>query len=325
MSRKSESPEAQQAVRYLLELLKLSPYRQVWHQSALMTRAQEGDIHHSAVAQVLANYLHRDPREDHPDDQVIKSKQLEPVISRAFSRGHMSSQTLHLFIKAFRIKPDEAARLWRFYEGTDTVRLLADPPVVPEATTAHLRPGRHRTHAVYEHHYLGEDRRPYRHETLQVIEATADGLDRHAFAFDTQALTVEALMGGTIPDPIYPVSSDIYAVDIMLTSPLTLRERCVLRYETTFRYASLPKPEFRRAVTIHKSDLHPEAVVSIDSLELRVTFHPKRRPRQIWWAVWKDVEGDVADLEPVCLDDYFTAARYQRQVSNSIVGFTWEW
>ena len=271
-------------------------------------------LHHTAIAQVLAEHLQFAPREGRPEDRDVLAAQLVSLVSSALNGVRLSHEALQIFVDAFEIGRDDASRLWQLHGGAATVRVLTDPPVVPPETAAALHSGLHRTHSVHDHHYLGADGLPYRHETLQVIEATVDGLDRYAYAFDTDALTVEVLLGGELTGPLYHVRAGIYAVDILLDRPLALGERHTLKYQTTFRYAAPPPPEFRRAMTVR-----------VEDADLKVTFHRARRPRAVWWAQWDGLTGQIAEHEAVPLDEYQTAARYLSDVENVVVGFTWQW
>lgn len=310
----STSPGAHAAGLYLAELLKRR-YRHRWYQPQGIVRMAGSDLHHIAIARILARHIRAHPRKGREsDDERIEPHQLESLVSYALGGVRLSHATLQLFIDAFLINKGDANRLWQIYEGTERIRLLVGPPAVPPDTAAALRPGRHRTHSVHEYHYLGTDRLPCRHETLQVIEATVDGFDRHAYAFDSDALTVEVFMGGQITEPLYRVNDDIYAVDIVLSHPLKAGELCTLKYETTFRYMTPPQPEFRRAIN-----------VVIDWLDVKVVFHPARKAKRAWWAIWESLEGNLIEKEFVELDEYYTLRRYLKDVENTVVGFIWEW
>jgi hypothetical protein len=314
MTRKSESPEAQQAARYLAELLQLQPYRKLWFQSALVTRARRGDVHHGAVARVLATHLRANPRKGYPEDPWIRGTQLEPLVSRVLSRGYLSTQTLQLFITVFRISDEHASRLWRLYEGTDKIRVLTDISVIPPKTAAALQPARHRTLSVHEHHYLGSDGLPARHRTQQVIQATAEKLDRYPYRFDTNALTVEVEEGGYLVGPLYQVYDDIYAIDILLDEALAHRETTVLSYVTVFHYQEAPRSEFRRA-----------AQGEIKDVSIRVAFHPDKLPMKVWWGTWEGVEGEMSERESVALKKDGSISRHLEAIENTVVGFCWEW
>jgi hypothetical protein len=305
------SPGARQAGLYLAELLRYR-YRKRWYRPAHIKRMPKSDLHHGAIARVLVAHLRNHPSSNH---EIVRWEQLESLVSLALRGRRLTPETLSLFIEAFGISPDEAARLWRAYEGTDTIRVVVDAPAaVPPATAAALRPGRHRTHFVQDHHYLGKDRLPYRHETLQMIESTVDEFDRYAYAFDTSAVTVEVLMGGRLTDPLYQVAEEAYAFDITLNHLLTLGERHTIQYETIFHYEEQPNPEFRRATT-----------VDLEAFDCRATFHPARLPAHVWWTVWNSLNGEITEQEEIHLDDYHTARYYFHGIGNTVAGLQWQW
>jgi hypothetical protein len=308
------SPGASDAGRYLALLLARRPYRQRWDKPQYVRRGRRDQLHHTAIAQVVADYLQASPREGRPEDRDVEPGQLLSLISNALNGVRLSHETVQVFIAAFEISREDAERVWQIHGGAATVRMLTDPPVVPAETAAALLSDRHRTHSVHDHHYLGADGLPYKHETLQVIEAAVAGLDRYAYAFDTDALTVEVLLGGRLTGPLYHAKAGIYAVDILLDRALGLGERHTLKYQTTFRYRTRPEPEFRRAMSVR-----------VEDADLKVTFHRMRRPKAVWWAQWDSLTGEIVDKEEVELDDYQTASRYLSGVENVIAGFTWLW
>lgn len=62
-----------------------------------------------------------------------------------------------------------------------------------------------------------------------------------------------------------------------------------------------------------------------ENFDIRVEFHPRRLPRQIWWAVWDGVDGDVIDAEGVALDSQHSVHRYMRSLERTVAGFPWDW
>lgn len=314
MSGGAESPGAQEAGLYLAELLKHDPYRRRWNLPDWVQRARKGGLHHTAIARALARHLHSRPRKGKEDgDEHAKLSQLVPLVSNALNGVRLSGETLQLFIAAFGITSEHANRLWRLHSGSETIHLLPDSSAVPLETVAALPSRRHITHFVNDHHYLGLKGLPYRHETSQVIEATADGLDRYAYAFDTDCLTVEVLTGGTLGPP-YSVSNGIHAVDILFDHPLVLGQRHALKYETTFRYESQPPSEFRRVVTVR-----------VEYAEINITLHQAKLPKRVWEADWKDIASEPVRGAAVTPDDYRTVRRFIRDVENTGFGFVWEW
>jgi hypothetical protein len=307
------SPGALEAAQYLAELLKGDLYRPLWDRPDYTARQRESKLHRTGIAAVLAQYLHSHPREGRPEDRDILPSQLVPLVSKVINGKSLGTETLRVFIEAFKIRREHADRLRRLHSGTNTVRLLPDASAVPLDTVNALPHGRHRTRFVLDHHYLGVSGLPYRHETFQVIEATAEGLDRYAYAFDTDALTVEVLTGGTLGQP-YTVPNGVHAVDILFGRPVALGRWHVFQHETTFRYISQPSPEFRRAVT-----------VNVEYANIKVTFHSRKLPKRVWEATWEDVASEPVKGDAVTLDDYRTAGRCLQVVENTVFGLVWEW
>lgn len=314
MSGSAESPGAKEAGRYLAELLKHEPYRRRWNRPDWVKRARKSELHHTAVARVLARHLQGNPRTGREDnDERVKPSQLVTLVSNALNGVRLSGESLHLFIAAFDITSEHAGRLRRLHSDSGTIQLLPGPSAVPLDTLAALPARMHTTHFVHDHHYLGPKGLPYRHETSQVIEATADKLDRYVYAFDTSFLTVEVLSGGTLGAP-YSAPGGIHAVDIMFDHPLQLAQRYAFKYETTFRYEVQPPLEFRRVVSVR-----------VDYAEVKITFHPAKLPARIWEADWEGVTSEPVTGHTVTPDDYRTVRRFIRDVENTGFGFVWKW
>lgn len=308
----ARSSGARQAALHLRELL-LRPgqYRRRWEQ--FVERSRPGELNQHAVAEVLAEYLWDHPRVER--DREVQARQLKDTVNRMVTKKMLSKVTLELFIDAFNIPELEEEQLWKLWEGSDRLRVLVGPRALPPHTAAALVPAGHRTVSLHEHHYLGADGLPSRHRTLQVIEAIVDGVDRYPYRFDTDALTVEVGQGcAGLVGPVYDVTPGLCAVDILLNQPLHAGETLTLEYWTSFHYARAPKPEFRRV-----------ARDRIDSVDIRVEFHPDRRPDRVWWAVWDGYGGEVTSEEEVSLDGQGAVERYLRIIEDTAVGFHWEW
>lgn len=313
MSGSAKSSSAREAGLYLAELLKGVPYRSRWSRPGWMTRAREGELHHAAVAHVLGEYLRAHPREGRENDLFIEYTQLASLVSNALTGKRLSSETLEIFIGAFRIRKEDADRLFRIHSGVETVHLVSTTSTVQLNSVSSLAAHNHTTRYVHDHHYLGFDGFPYRHEALQVIEAKTNGVDRYAYAFDADQLTVQALTGETL-GAIYKAPGDRQVIDIVFDHSLTIGETYVFKYETTFQYRSRPSPKFRRVATAR-----------IEYAEVKVTFHPSRLPREVREANWRDMEADPDIEADVILDDYHTVTRFLKGVENRGYGFIWEW
>jgi hypothetical protein len=305
---------------YLRELLaQQGRYRRLWEQQA--ARSRPGEITQLAVAEVLARYLWSHPRV--ASDQDVLARQLKDTVARALSGSLLSRPTLALFIDAFGISGAHVGQLWRLWEGSGKISVLAGQRAMASRTETDLRcalgPRRHQTVSLHDHGYVGADGRIARARTLQVVEATADGLDRIPYLYDTNALTLEVGQGcGEISGDLYKISGGVYATTIPLARELSAGETIGLEYVTSYRYpGNLDDPherEFRRAV-----------VRRLENLDVRVEFHPDMLPARIWWAVWDGLDGDMIQREQVPLGSQHEVHRYLRSVEKTVVGFRWSW
>ena len=308
------------AARYQRELLtQQGPYRRRWEQHVV--RSRPGEITQLAVAEVLARHLWNHPRVAGDADAL--PRQLKDTVARALSGTLLSRPTVALFIDAFGLSSAHADRLWRLWEGTGRVSVLSGPRAMGARTEAELRaalgPRRHQTVSLHDHVHVGSDGRVARTRTLQVVEATADGLDRIPYLYDTNALTLEVGQGcGGISGEVYQISEHVYAAMIPLAKELSAGETTSLEYVTTYRYpGNLNDPrerEFRRA-----------AMRRLENVDMRVEFDPNMLPARIWWAVWDGMDGDIIDREAVPLGGQHEVHRYLRSVEQTVVGFCWSW
>jgi hypothetical protein len=308
------------AAQYLRELLThQGPYRRRWEQHVV--RSRPGEITQLAVAEVLARHLWDHPRV--AGDADVLPRQLKDTVARALSGTLLSRPTVALFIDAFGLSSAHADRLWRLWEGTGRISVLSGPRAMGARTEAELRaalgPRRHQTVSLHDHVYVGSDGRVARTRTLQVVEATADGLDRIPYLYDTSALTLEVGQGcGDVSGELYQISEHVYAATIPLARELSAGETTSLEYVTTYRYpGNLNDPgerEFRRAV-----------MRRLENVDMRVEFDPNMLPARIWWAVWDGMDGDIIDREAVSLGGQHEVHRYLRSVEQTVVGFCWSW
>lgn len=284
-------------------------------------RTRSGEITQLAVAEVLARYLWSHPRVSGDEDVI--ARQLKDTVARALSGSVLSRSTLALFIEAFGIVAAHADQLWRLWESSGRISVLAGHRAMGAKTETELRealgPPRHQTVSLHDHMNVGPDGRIARTRTLQVIEAMADGLDRIPYLYDTNALTLEIGQGcAEIGGVLYQISEGVYATTIMLARELSAGETISLEYLTTYRYpGNLAHPgerEFRRAV-----------MGRLENIDLRVAFHPDMLPERIWWAVWDGVSGDIIERERAQLGSQFEVHRYLRSIEKTVVGFRWSW
>ena len=182
-----------------------------------------------------------------------------------------------------------------------------------------LGPRQHQTVSLHDHVWVGADGRIDHSRTMQVIEATAKGLDRIPFLCDGNVLTLEVGQGcKELAGAIRQIGSEVFATEIILARTLDTGETITLEYWITYRYlgdSDDPRErEWRRAV-IRKVDNH----------DIRVEFHRDRQPARLWWAHWDGVEGAVLEQEEVTLDSQYSAHRYLRSLEKTVVGFYWRW
>ena len=308
------------AAKYLREMLsQQGPYRRRWERYVVRSRSTE--ITQLAVAEVLARHLWSHPRVTGDTDAL--PRQLKDTVSRALSGTLLSRPTLGLFIDAFRISGADAGRLWRLWEGSGRISVLSGPRALGDKAEGTLHsifgPPRHQTVSLHDHVQVASDGRIARNRTIQVIEATADGLDRIPYLYDTNALTLEVGQGcGDISGELYKISDDVYAATIPFARELSAGETTSLEYTTTYRYpGNLDDPqerEFRRAV-----------MGRLENFDMRVEFHPDMLPATVWWAIWDGVDGDMIEREPVPLGGQHEVHRYLRSVEKAVVGFHWLW
>ena len=244
---------------------------------------------------------------ERPDSDTGLPRRLRDLVGRALSGQVLTPATLEWFVEAFGIDADDRRRL------TDLLLTTGQTPTTLGTATARDRPS-HRTVSLHEDHYLGPDGYPDHHETLQVIEATADGLERHRCIFDTSHVEVEPILGGRIDGPSYPWADGMYAVDLVLWRPLNKGETTTLKYHTTFSYPRPPAPELRRGASNR-----------ISNVDLRVQFHPQRLPHTVSFVTWPLLASGPSHTCPVPLEADHSVQRHLAFVERSLAGFTWTW
>jgi hypothetical protein len=299
-------------------LLKPGSYRQAWEKHVI--RARHGSINQLAVAEVLARHV---ARSGGAHASGVLPRQLKDTVSRALSGRLLSRPMLALFIEAFEFTDDEADRLWRLWNGSATISVMSGSRAVPVQAEQDIRqvlgPRRHQTLSLHDHLTVGADGRMARSRTLQVIEATVAGTDRIPFLYDTNLLTLEIGQGcAGLSGDLKQIGADLFAVDILLARTLGLGETITMEYSSTFRYPGDPddphERQYRRAV-----------MSRLENFDMRIEFHPDRRPAQLWWATWDGVDGDVLTQESASLDSQYSAQRFMRSLQRTCVGFHWTW
>jgi len=222
------------AAEYLRELLlKPGQYSQTWQQYVVRPRA--GVINQMAVAEVVARHLEADA-----GGHSVMAYKFRDTVSDALSGRELSRRSLELFIASFGFTEDEAARLWRLWNGTSSTRVLTGS----RAISAHaeqdmvqaLGPKRHQTLSLHDHVYIGADGRIERAHIMQVIEAIEEQVDRIPFLADTNVLTIDIGQGcKELAGHVRQVGSGVFAAEIRLARNLQLGETITLEYWCTYR------------------------------------------------------------------------------------------
>jgi len=314
-------PDGRRAASDYLQQLLLTPgkYRQTWEQ--YVCRERRGTINQLAVAEVIARHLWSAPRG--PGDADITPHQLKDTVSRALTGRLLSRSALSLFIAAFGFSEHEAARLWRLWSGSAAISVMSGKRAVPVRTEQEisqvLGPQRHRTLALHDHVYVGADGRIDRARTMQVIEATAQDVDRIPLLCDSKVVAIELGQGGKeLTGEVQQISQGVFVTEILLARSLDLGETLTLEFWIRYQYPGDPadnaEREFRRA-----------AMRQVENLDMRVEFHADRLPSQLWWAQWDGVDGDVIEREGMTLDRQLSAHRYLRSLEKTVAGFYWRW
>jgi hypothetical protein len=300
-------------------LLKPGGYREAWEQ--YVSRERRGTINQLAVAEVLARHLWSSPRT--PAEADVTPHQLKDTVSRALTGRLLSRQALTLFIEAFGFSDHEADRLWRLWNGSAAISVMAGTHAVPTQAERELAellgPRRHQTLSLHDHVYVGADQRIERARTLQVIEAIVPGVDRIPYLCDTSVLTIEVGQGcKEVAGQPRQVRPDVFATDVYLARTLNTGETLTLEYWTTYRYPG-------DAADPHEREWRRGVLTQLANYDIRVEFHPDRLPARVWWAHWDGGEGGVLEQDEATLDSQHSAHRYLRSVEKTVVGFYWQW
>jgi hypothetical protein len=313
-------PAGQRAAAEYLRGLLIKPgcYRQAWEQHAV--RYRDDAINQMAVAEVLS--LHARSTESKPGDADALRGQLKTTVADALSGRMLDRLVLSQFIDAFRFTEHETDKLWRLWNGSATISVLSGSHAVSAYTEREVAqlvgPRNYQTLSLHDHVWVGSDRRVDRARTLQVIEATASGVDRMPFVCDTNVLTIEGRQGCKEVTPLRPLGVDAFLTEFLLARTLDAGETTSLEFWLTYQYPGDPddsqERQYRRAV-----------LRQTVNYEIRVEFHPHQLPSGVWWVRWDGVEGDVAEQEDVALDPQHAVHRYLRSLSKTVVGFRWEW
>jgi len=308
------------AAEYLRQLLlKPGPYRDAWQ--CRVARPRDDVINQLAVTELIAGQ--RCAAGDGRGESHMQPYQLRDVVAGALSGGLLSGDTLQMFIGAFSFTEDEAGRLRRLLAGSSRIRVMSGTSAISPGAAlgadAVFGQRNHHTVSLHDHVWVTADGRIDRARTLQVIEASAGGVDHVPFACDTNVLTLEVGQGcKELVGEVRRIAPDLFATDILLARALNVGETLTLEYRLSYRYpgdGSDPgEREYRRG-----------GVRQVDNLDMRIEFHPDKLPARIWWAHWDGIDKTVIEREPVNLDIQHSVHRYFRSLEKSVVGFYWEW
>ena len=313
-------PAGQRAAAEYLRQLLLKPgrHQDAWRQH--VARPRDGVINQLAVAEVIADHL-KSAGPGRPRAEA-EPYRLRDTVSQALSGRQLSRQVLQLFVDAFDLSEEEAGRAWRLWQGATTIRVLAGTRAYPAQAEQDVRqaigPLRHTTVNLHDHVWVESDGRIDRARVIQVVEATADGLDRIPFMADSNVLALEAGYGcKDLSGEVRQIAAGVFATEIVLARTLELGETTSLAYDVTYRYpGNLEDPEercFRRA-SLRKTM----------GYDMRVQFHSEKLPAQIWWATW-DTHGDIKTQQEAALDSQHACHRYLQSLDKTVVGFHWKW
>jgi hypothetical protein len=307
------------AAAYLRELL-LRPgrYRRRWEQYA--ERSRRGQVNQLAVAEVLAHYLWEHPR--NTGDTDVLPRQLKDTASRVLSGKLLSKAALTLFMDAFDLSEFERDQLLKLWEGAATIRVLSGPRAMSAElmsdVAAFTGTPRLQTVSLHDHVLMGQDQQISRIRTLQVIEAREAGVDRIAYIYDGNAISVETGLGCRgVAAPFAEIGEGVYATFILLAKSLEAGETLTLEYWAALRPLNDQVPDetsYSRVVTRRA-----------ENIDIRIEFHPQALPAHVWWTVWDGLKGNVASGEPMVLDSQHSVQRYLRLAEKTAVGFRWDW
>jgi hypothetical protein len=277
-------------------------------------------VNQLAVAEVLAQYLWLNPRKAGESD--LLPRQLKDTVSRALSGKLLARTTLELFMDAFALADAEREHLWRLWEGSPNVRMLAGEravrPDVEGEVAAFLGPPAHQSLSLHDHVSVGADGRAARVRTIQVIEAIRPDTASIPYIYDTSALTLHAVHGCTPPgDPVVATGKDLFVTRLPLVKTLDVGDTLTLEYATTFQY--------RGEITAEHRQYRRAVMRRVENFDLRVQFDPDNIPPHVWWAIWDGVDGEIIEQREETLDSQHSAHRYLRVVEKTVLGFYWAW
>jgi hypothetical protein len=140
-------------------------------------------------------------------------------------------------------------------------------------------------------------------------------MSTHRYIFDSTALAVEVLHGGSVSGPVFVVGDGLFGLDILLTRPLAKGETASLDYETRFAYPEPPAPEFRRAGLARV----------VENVDILVQFDPAALPREVYFSTWPALDAAPATDTPMDVEPDGSVHAYLARLDHAIAGFRWVW
>jgi len=192
-----------------------------------------------AVAKVLAAYVARHPTATRGFG--IEGRNIKDTVVYALRGERLSRETLELFIGAFSIKDEDAAHLWKQWEGAERAPAVIGNLELPHDVSGYRTP-MHNTVMLYEHHWLGPDGSPARHRSQISIRSRVDGLVSYQYRFDTPHARVSVKCGGHA-GKLYEVGGGLWATDLRFPRPLRRDEVHYMEFWTLLKYDMPPAPE----------------------------------------------------------------------------------
>ena len=292
----------------LRDLLITKPtYRRQW--LAKVERPRSTELNLAAVAKVLTEYLWESGERD--DQETTLARGLRDRVRRALNGEKLTAETLTWFVQAFHMDNRDEHRLWRAFVGGGGASGVAHTIRKPRAM---VKRQWHRTQALFERYFFGEDGSLRERRTMHTILALEDGVDSYLFNHEPFATRIDVRFGGTLGRH-YEYGDGLVSDDIVLERPLVRGESICLEYWTSYAAGRHLPVEVRRP-----------ARARTENVDIALQFHTLKLPRSIWWAVWADhYDGSPVNEEPIALTAEHTAHRFTPFVEQTVVGFRWEW
>jgi hypothetical protein len=280
-------------------------------------KLRAGEISQAAVARVIVDYLKVQGTLDAGDD--LEYRKLKDRVYRALAGKAMTPDTLAWFTCAFVLTREDARQVWAGFTGArpDQVDGYVSDLLIPPPQAAAFAPLGFETKSLHETHEIGIDRRPIRHHVKQQIQATEEWGWRYPVRFSWKIADFDVINGSGAKSELYRCEDNLYAVDIILPRPVRKGETTVIEYELTLDPANPDDGLFQRV-----------ALPNMRDIVIKVCFSPKRSPRTVWWAHWREIGSDTPpylreqiefDPESPSVQKRLTCAEH------TIVGFCWQW